>query len=127
MTRDVRPDPAIYWRTHGILALLGGLLAGLVLVILGNPDPWVGPFGALLAIGLRAAWLRSEAMAEVWTLTPDHLNGPAGRAIPRAQIVLARPLLGAVQIVTATGDKHLIRYLADPAATAAQIHPGPQR
>ena len=30
----------------------------------------------------------------------------------------------AVQVVTRRGDKHLIRYLADPAAAAALIHPG---
>ena len=33
----------------------------------------------------------------------------------------ARPFLGAVQIVTHSGDKHLMKYMADPAATAARI------
>jgi len=121
---EFRPDPGTYWRAHGIMAILGSIAAGLVLMALGNPDPWVGPFGAVLAIGLRAAYVRSEAMSEVWTLTPTHLNGPAGRSIPRAQIALVRPVLGAVQIVTSAGDKHLIRYLADPAAAARQIAGG---
>lgn len=122
---ELRPDPAAYLRAHAIMALAGSIGAGLVLVALGNADPWVGPVAALAAIGIRAAYLRSEALAEVWTLTETHLSGP-GRAIPRAQIVQARPFLGAVQIVTATGDKHLIRYLADPAAAARAIHPGPK-
>ena len=123
---EFRPDPAAYLRAHAKMVIGGSIAAGLLLILLGNPHPWVGPVGALLAIGLRAAYLRSEAMAEVWTLTPTHLTGPGGRSIPRAQIVQARPFLGAVQIVTTTGDKHLLRYLPDPAAAARAIHPGPQ-
>ena len=38
-----------------------------------------------------------------------------------AQIKAARPVLGSVQITTAAGDRHLIKYLADPAATADRI------
>lgn len=124
MTTAFRPNAATYWRAHGIMALAGGVLAGVVLVLLGNPSPWVGPVGAALAIGLRAAYVKSEAMVEEWTLSASHLLGPAGRSIPRDQITAARPLLGSVQVVTRSGDKHLIRYLADPAAAAAQIHPG---
>lgn len=123
---EFRPSPTAYWRAHGLMALAGSIAAGLVLIALGNPDPWVGPIGAVLAIGLRAAYLRSEAMADIWTLTPTHLIGPAGRSIPRAQIALVRPLLGAVQVVTTAGDKHLIRYLPDPAAAARAIHAGPR-
>lgn len=124
MTTTLRPDLATYWRAHGIMALAGGIAAGLVLFALGNPAPWVGPLGAALAIGVRAAYVKSEAMAEVWTLTPTHLTGPGGRAIPRAQITQTRTLLGAVQVITATGDKHLIRYLPDPATAARAIQPG---
>lgn len=123
---EFRPDPAAYLRAHAKMVIGGSIAAGLLLILIGNPHPWVGPVGALLAIGLRAAYLRSEVMAEVWTLTPTHLTGPGGRSIPRAQILQARPFLGAVQIVTTTGDKHLLRYLPDPAAAARAIHPGPQ-
>ncbi|MEY4697486.1 MAG: hypothetical protein RIT14_1914, partial [Pseudomonadota bacterium] len=80
----------------------------------------------VLAVGIRAAWLRSQAMAAIWTLTPSHLRGPAGRAIPRADIAHVRPGFGAVQIVTTAGDKHLIRYLPDPAAVARAIQSGPR-
>jgi hypothetical protein len=123
---EFRPDPGSYWRAHGIMAILGSIAAGLVLIALGNPDPWVGPFGAVLAIGLRAAYIRSDAMSEIWTLSPTHLTGPAGRSIPRADIALVRPVFGAVQIVTTAGDKHLIRYLPDPAAAARAIQSGPR-
>jgi hypothetical protein len=124
MTTAFRPDAATYWRAHAIMALAGGIAAGLVLVVLGNPAPWVGPLGAALAIAVRAAYVRSEALAEVWTLTDTHLIGPAGRSILRARITQTRTLLGAVQVITASGDKHLIRYLPDPAAAARAIHSG---
>ena len=123
---EFRPSPTAYLRAHAIMALAGGVLAGVALILLGNPDPWVGPVAALAAIAIRAAYLRSEALAEVWTLTETHLTGPAGRTIPRSQIALARTLLGAVQVVTTTGDKHLLRFLSDPAAAARAIHPGPR-
>jgi hypothetical protein len=77
--------------------------------------------GAVLAIGARAAYLASEALGDVWRLTDRRLLGPGGRAIPLAQIKAARPVLGAVQITTTAGDRHLIKYLADPAATAERI------
>jgi hypothetical protein len=73
------------------------------------------------AIGARAAYLAPEALADVWRLTDRRLIGPAGRIVPLPQVALARPFLGAVQVVTRTGDKHLMKYLANPAATAARI------
>lgn len=110
-----------YWRGHLILAVILGTAAGLFLMVLGNPYPVAGPFGAVLAIGARAAFLASEALAETWRLTNRRLLGPGGRAIPLAQLQSARSFLGAVQITTTTGDRHLIKYQADPAATVARI------
>ena len=82
MTTDFRPDAPTYWRAHAIMALAGGIAAGLVLVALGNPAPWVGPLGAALAIGLRAAYVKSEAMAEVWTpVSYTHLTLPTNREV----------------------------------------------
>ncbi|MDM7933379.1 hypothetical protein [Tabrizicola sp.] len=118
---EFRPDRAVYWRAHLIMAVVLGALAGLVLLWQGNPYPVVGPVAAVLAIGIRAAYVASEALAEVWRLTNRRLLGPAGRAIPLAQLQGARPFLGAVQVVTLGGDKHLIKYQADPAATAARL------
>ena len=114
-------DPATYWRSHAVMAVAGAIGAGVVLVLLGNPYPWTAPLAAVLAIGARAAYLAPEALADVWRLTDRRLIGPAGRIVPLPQVALARPFLGAVQVVTRTGDKHLMKYLADPAATAARI------
>ena len=115
------PDAPTYWRSHAIMALVGGVVAGLALLYGGNPAPWVGPLAAVLAIGARAAYLKSEVFAEEWRLTQRRLLGPAGRIATLSGVKLARPFLGAVQIVTQTGDKHLIKYQADPAATVARI------
>ena len=104
-----RADPAGYWRSHAIMALVAGVIAGAALVYGGNSAPWVGPAAAVLAIGLRAAYLKSEALAEDWKLTNRRLIGPGGR------------IVGAVQLVTQGGDKHLIKYQANPAATVAAI------
>lgn len=118
---EFHADRTAYWRSHLIMAVVLGAAAGLFLVWQGNPYPVAGPFGAVLAIGARAAYLASEALAEVWRLTDRRLLGPGGRSIPLAQIRSARAFLGAVQITTTAGDRHLIKYQADPAATAASI------
>jgi len=114
-------DKAAYWKSHLILAVMLGAAAGLFLMWQGNPYPVVGPFGAAIAIAARAAYLASEALSDRWRLTEKRLLGPAARAIPLAQIKAARPFLGAVQIVTLSGDKHLMKYMADPAAAAARL------
>jgi hypothetical protein len=114
-------DRVAYWRGHLIMAVILGTAAGLFLLWQGNPYPVAGPFGAILAIGVRATYLASEALALRWRLTDRRLLGPGGRAIPRAQIRSARVVFGSVQITTAGGDRHLVRYQADPAATAARI------
>lgn len=121
---EFRADRAAYWRGHLILAVVLGAVAGLFLMWQGNPYPVAGPVGAVLAIAARAAYLSSEALAEVWRLTDRRLLGPGGRAIPLAELQSARPFLGAVQITTTRGDRHLIKYQADPAATAARIMEG---
>ena len=119
--QEFHPDRQAYWRAHLVMAVVLGIFAGLVLLWQGNPYPVVGPVAAVLAIGIRAAYVQSEAMAEVWRLTDRRLLGPAGRIVPLPQLQAARPFLGAVQVVTSTGDKHLIKYQADPAATAARL------
>lgn len=121
---EFRPDPAAYWRGHGILALLGGIAAGLILVATGNPHPWVGPVAAALAIGLRAAYLRSEALGQRWRLTDRRLLGPGLRDIARHDITAARPFLGDVQIVTRQGDKHLMKYIGNAPAVIAALGTG---
>lgn len=118
------PDRLVYWRAHVIMAVVLGAAAGLLLLWQGNPYPVMGPIGAALAIALRAAYVASEALSDLWYLTDRRLIGPRGLSVPRAQITVARPFLGSVQIVTTTGDKHLIKYLADPASDATRLNPG---
>lgn len=118
---EFRADRIAYWRGHLIMAVVLGTAAGVFLIWQGNPYPVAGPFGAVLAIGARAAYLASEALSDVWRLTDRRLLGPGGRAIALGQVHTARPFLGAVQITTTTGDRHLVKYQADPAATAARI------
>lgn len=114
-------DRLVYWKSHLVMAVVLGTCAGLFLLWQGNPFPVAGPVGALLAIFARAAYLVSEALGEGWTLTERRLIGPGGRIVPLSSLAAARPFLGAVQLVTRSGDKHLIKYLADPAATVSQI------
>lgn len=116
-----RADLPTYWKSHAVMALIAGVVAGVALVYGGNPAPWVGPVAAVLAIGLRAAYLKSEVLAEEWRLTNRRLLGPGGRIAPLSSLKLARPFLGAVQLVMAGGDKHLIKYQADAATTVAAI------
>jgi hypothetical protein len=114
-------DKGSYWRSHGIMAVIGGFVAGVALVAIGNPTPWVGPVAAVAAMVARGWYLASEAMVANWRLTDQRLQGPGGRDIPLAQIKLVRPFLGDVQVVTRSGDKHLMKYLADKPAVIAAI------
>jgi hypothetical protein len=118
LVTEFRPDQAVYWRAHLIMAVVLGIGAGLVLVGLGNPYPVVGPVGAVLAIAARAAFVQSEALADIWRLTDRRLLGPRGQAVSLAQLRSARPFLGAVQVTSTTGERHLLRYLADPPAVS---------
>ena len=118
---EFRADRLVYWKAHLVMAVVLGTVAGLVLVWQGNPFPAAGPIGAAIAIAARAAYLASEALSDRWLLTQRRLLGPAGRVIPLAQLRAARPFLGTVQIVTLSGDKHLMKYLSDPAAVRARI------
>ncbi|WP_369410584.1 hypothetical protein [Parasedimentitalea denitrificans] len=49
------------------------------------------------------------------------MTGPAERNIPLTQIERVRTMGSYVQVVTKSGDKHLIKYLADPAGAARTI------
>lgn len=116
------PDPARYRQDHILLAALFGVLAGLGFVLLGKAgEIWIGAVGAILAIGFRYFFFRSEVFARRWQLTDRRLIGPQGRQVRLNQIRLVRGLMGDVQIVTRGGEKHLIRYQADPKAVIARI------
>lgn len=114
-------DKGSYWRSHAIMAVIGGAIAGGALVAIGNPTPWVGPVAAVAAMAARGWYLASEALVANWRLTDQRLQGPGGRVIPLAQIKRVRPFLGDVQVVTRSGDKHLMKYMGDIPAVVAAI------
>lgn len=121
MLAEWHADPGRYWRSHAIMAVIGGLVAGGVLVAIGNPSPWVGPVAALGAMGVRGWYLATEVLQARWRLSDQRLQGPGGRDISLAQIKLARPFLGDVQLVTRSGDKHLMKYIANQTGVVAAI------
>lgn len=118
---DIVPDRGVWIRHHLIIAIVLGLGAGIVLLAIGNPFPWVGPVAAALALAVRGVYLGPEVMAMRWQLTDRRLILPGGRAIRLSAIARTRVILGDVQIVDRNGDKHLIRNPADAPAILAAI------
>lgn len=117
----ITADRTAYIRAHLIMALTGAAGVTLVLIWLGNPHIWVGFVAAPAAIAARGFYLAPEALSDAWELTDRSLTPPRGSPIPLAEITRTRSLGSAVQVITRSGDKHLIRYLAAPAATVEQI------
>lgn len=117
----VTADRTAYNREHVVLFFIGAALMYGVLVAVGNPFPWTGIVGAVFAIFIRWFYVASEAMDVVWTLTDKRLTGPAERSIPLSSIKTVRTLFSAVQVITHTGDKYMLKYLANPQATVETI------
>ena len=115
------PDRGAYVRTNTWLA--AGAMAGamIVLWLIGNPYVWTGAPAGLAAIGIRAWYLASEELTASWTMSETTLTGPGQRQVALSQIEKVNIMGSFVQIVTNGGDKHLIKYQADPAATKAAI------
>jgi hypothetical protein len=80
-----------------------------------------GPSAGSLAIAVRALYLASDETKMEWHLTNRRLLGPGPRAIALENITDVRSLFSAVQVVTVTGDKHLLKYQADAPAVIAAI------
>lgn len=119
--REIRSDRGRYWRDHGLMALLGMALVGGVLLAIGNDHVAIGALGAVLAISVRGIYLASEQLGMRWLLTDRRLLGPGGRSIMLLEIEAARRLLGDIQIVTRSGDKQLLKHIADPQTVIAEI------
>lgn len=115
------PDSATYWRDHAAMAAAAMGIGMAILWAMGNPHIWTGAVGGLAAVAVRAFYIASDELAARWDLTNRRLLGPGGRAVPLGQIKALNTLGSAVQIITTTGDKHLIKHQADPAATRARI------
>jgi len=120
-------DRAAYIRNHTWLAALGMGAAMGLLWVMGSPHIWTGAPAGLAAIILRGWYLASEELNVVWKIDGDTLTGPAERNILLNQIEKTRTMGSFVQIITHSGDKHLIKYQADPAATLAEINAARQR
>ncbi|MEM8581778.1 MAG: hypothetical protein AAGF50_11340 [Pseudomonadota bacterium] len=116
-----RPSRQAYIRAYIIMAALAMAIGMGVLWAMGNPHAWTGAVGGLAAIALRAWYLSSEELAVEWVLTEKRLEGPGWRKMDLDQIKTVRTLGGAVQVITTTGDKHLIKYLDDVETTRTEI------
>lgn len=118
--QEFRPDRQIYLRDHIVMASIAMGGAMLVLWIAQNPHVWTGAVAGFAAIAFRGWYMASEELARVWVLRDGALS--CGKLVlPLGQIERARPILSSVQIVTHAGDKHLVKYLKDPAGVAATI------
>lgn len=116
-----RADRATYWRDHAWIAALA-MAAGMgVLWIMENPHVWTGAVGGLFAVAVRAFYLSSDEATAEWVMTATDLSGPDNRRVRLAEIDRLRTLGSAVQIITRSGDKHMMKYLADRPRVVAEI------
>ena len=121
MLREIRPDRGRYWRDHAILALVGMAGVGGVLLAIGSPHAAIGALGAPLAVGARALYLASESLGARWWLTSQRVLLPGARSVGLLEVETVRKLLGDVQIITRSGDKHLLRHIAEPEKLVSDI------
>ncbi len=114
-------DRQTYVRHHIVLAAVAMALAMLLLWLIDSPHVWTGAIAGLGAIALRGWFLASEQLAETWQLGDDTLTGAGDRTIPLDRIATLRRMSSFVQVITTGGDKHLIKYQANPDETIATI------
>ena len=119
--RDIRSDKGTYWRDHGVMAVLGMGVVGMVLAFIGSDHVAIGSLGAVLALGVRGLWLYSEQMKFRWVLSNMRLVGPGGRQVYLLELEKARRLFGDIQLITKSGDKHLIKHIRQSDQLVAEI------
>lgn len=119
---EFRPDRTTYIRTHAILIAVAMAGAMLVLWAMGNPHVWTGAVAGFAAVAVRGWYMASELLEEIWVLDDTGLSGPYQKYAALSDIKTIRTLAGAVQVVTTQGDKHLIKYQADPQAVIDRIN-----
>jgi len=118
---EFRPDKTTYVRTHVLMTAIAMAVVMIVLWLMGNPHIWTGAVGGFAAVAVRGWYMASELLEEVWTLDAAGLKGPYQRYAALEDITKLRTIAGAVQVVTKSGDKHLIKYQADPKQVIATI------
>ncbi len=116
-----RADRMTYWRDHAWMAAGAMALGMIVLWMMGNPFVWTGAVGGLFAIAVRALYLASDDAHAEWVLTETDITGPEDRHVRLTEIARIKTLGSAVQLITHSGDKHLIKYLADRPRVVAEI------
>jgi len=121
-----RADRATYWRDHAWMAAIAMAAGMAILWFMDNPHLWTGAVGGLAAIGIRGWYLASEELGHEWVLTATRLTGPGERNIRLADITKFNGILSAVQIVTRTGDKHLMKYQGNKAETISRLQAAQQ-
>lgn len=114
-------DRATYIRDHAWMAALGMAGGMLVLWAIGSPHVWTGAVGGLAAIVLRGWYVASDELGVRWDLTNKRLLGPQTRAITLGNIARVRTLGSAVQVISRSGDKYLLKYQPDAQAVRAQL------
>lgn len=118
---QIHPDRKTYWRDHAWMAALAMAAGMAILFFMGNPHIWTGGVGGLAAIAVRAFYVASDELKARWDLTNMRLLGPQGRITRLSEIKELKSLGSAIQVVTLSGDKHLMKYLADKNATRQAI------
>ncbi|AHM03118.1 hypothetical protein roselon_00689 [Roseibacterium elongatum DSM 19469] len=114
-------DRATYWREHAWLAAIA-MAAGMGLLwAMGNPHVWTGAIGGLAAIAVRGLYLASDETKMRWDLTDRRLLGPGPRVIWLRDVETVRSIFSAVQVVTRSGDKYLLKYQPDTERVIADI------
>ena len=115
------PNRGTYIREHIMLAALGAVLLSGFLIFMGNPHAWTGIVGSVIAITLRGTYAMKEQLGLHWHLTNKALIGPDGHRIALLDVDKARHIFSALQIITRSGDKYLIKYQPNPGEGAAQV------
>ncbi|WP_323784798.1 hypothetical protein [Thalassovita sp.] len=115
------PDRGAYWRDHAWMAAGAMALGMTILWAIGNPDVWTGAVGGLAAVAVRAFYLASDELKARWDLTETRLLGPQGRNLRLAEIKHIRTQGSAVQLITHSGDKHMLKFQANRDDTIARI------
>ena len=117
-----KADKDTYLRTHKIMGVVAMALAFGVLWIMGNPHAWTGLVGGAAAVAIRGWYLKDEELAHEWKMENGVLSGPGERRVFLSDLVTVKSIGSAVQLITTAGDKHLIKFQADPDATIAKIN-----
>ena len=114
-------DRGAYIRDHTWMAA-GAMAAGMtILWAIGNPHVWTGAVGGLAAIVIRGFYVASDELNVRWDLTNQRLLGPQTRVVELSDVKDVRKIFSAIQVVSSSGDKHLLKYQADRDNTRATI------